>query len=487
MKKILFLIFACFLFTGTFAQKLNFKLNKNSKPIQVFNTINLLIEITNTTNKPIVIFVNSFKEYGGVVKGGFVTVNGKKTKLREWGLDTNSGYRAQNFVTLAPGQSRVLKGQQVSLKEAGDYTVTYSFKQDPATVNSKWGENSKAKQAAKTITKLQAEGSYTFKVAPTETKALVEEDITWEQLQKKKQVSILAEAIADPSTAFKVGVSPDREGRFDVASVAKMGQLKNLRSLRMTIGKEDVTLPADFANIPLMELYLDSKGGKLIFPEGMFQQPTLRRLSIANIANIPVVGKQPYLTYLRFQGVDMVELPDWIADMESLEELSFNSMTVKKIPASFQKLTTLKSFNCYDVGFEVLENLFNNTNLKMISIGKGKIKSISSDIKKLKNCKTLSLMYGELTSIPKEVYQMPRLEELKLGGNQLTQLPDGIEQVKNLSSLVLMKNKLTTLPKGVLKCEKLRFFNGKDNNFAKRDKTMKSLKKKMKGKKYLMN
>ena len=488
IKKIAILAVCLFILTDAFTQKISYKLSPISEPIKVFNTVKFLIEITNTTSQPIRIFKNSFKEYGGVDKGGFLEVNGSKTKLKEWGQDTNSGYRVANFVLLAPGKKRTLIGQDITLKEAGDYTLTYHFNQDPSTINPKWGENKKAVAIAKTITKLKAEGSFTFTVLPLENKPLIVQGITWEELMKKKTVSILAEAINNPSSAFKVGIYPDRNGQVDVKNITRLGELKNMRSLTLSIGKEDIIFPAALQDIPLMEVRLSSSGGKIIFPDGFQFQPTLRWLSFNKIGKIPAsIGAQPHLTSLVLTKLDMKELPNWIGELSKLEELILSNLPVKSFPTSFQKLTTLRILRVYGCEIEVLENIFNNTKLENLSIGTGKIKNINPDIKKLKNCTHLSLSYNKLTSIPKEIYQMKRLEILSIDHNMIAQLPEGIEQLKNLHSLGLMKNQLTTIPNGILDCQKMKFFNGKGNSFSKRDKTLRALKKKMKKKRYLMD
>lgn len=487
-KNRVFLVLFCCFCSGVYSQELKFKLNPISKPMKIFNTINLSVEIRNNTDKPITIFANSFDDFGGVKKGGIVAINGKTSKLRSPGLDTNSGFKETNFVTLNPGSSRGIEGLLINLKEAGEYTVNYSFKQDPATINMKWAETSEAKKMAKTISKLTAEGTFTFNVAPAVSKTLVEKEITWEELKKKDSFNSIAEALANPSEAFKVTETADPQGGFDLSSVNKLAELKNLRSLRMIIGKEDVTLPNNFVEIPLMELHLLSRGGKINLPEGMFIHPTLRLLTIENVTNLPdKIGDQPFLTSLTLKNLDILTLPEWISELENLEHLSLSGLKVKRIPESFQKLTKLKKINCYKTEFEVLENIFNSTSLSVIKMSAGKLSSISSEVKNLKNCSTLSLDHNELTTIPKEVYEMSGLQELHLGYNKISQLPEGIEKLENLKKLVVLKNQLKSIPKGVLSCDKLKFFNGKNNAFSKKDKILKALKKKMKGKKYLMN
>jgi Leucine-rich repeat (LRR) protein len=83
------------------------------------------------------------------------------------------------------------------------------------------------------------------------------------------------------------------------------------------------------------------------------------------------------------------------------------------------------------------------------------LRTLPSEIAKLKNLKTLQLTYCNLDSLPIQIGELKNLTTLDLVGNKLQSLPIQIGELKNLTELYLRDNKLQSLPVQIGKLKNL--------------------------------
>ncbi len=166
MKHLIVLVlFLALLYTAD-AQTLSLDLKPASDPIELGNKAWYGLKITNDTDENLVLFRNMMQEYG---VGGYeytVLCNGKEILHKKtWGLDTNSKFKEQQIVQLAPGDSQGLLGLwKIKLEEPGEYEIRLTYFQDPSGLDGRYAKNGKAKKLAKTITSFKTEIVHKFDV-----------------------------------------------------------------------------------------------------------------------------------------------------------------------------------------------------------------------------------------------------------------------------------------------------------------------------------
>ena len=83
------------------------------------------------------------------------------------------------------------------------------------------------------------------------------------------------------------------------------------------------------------------------------------------------------------------------------------------------------------------------------------LRTLPSEIGKLKNLQVLYLRFNKLTTLPPEIGELENLRTLYLRNNKLVTLPPEIGELSNLRTLHLRNNKLVTLPPGIGNLKKL--------------------------------
>lgn len=141
----------------------------------------------------------------------------------------------------------------------------------------------------------------------------------------------------------------------------EIGKLKQLKTLAIS-GNQIEKLPVEITQLTqLEELYLNDMGlGDDAFPAGMEKLKNLKKLSIGS--DMSGGG----------DGNSFSQIPDWIYELDSLEELWLNF---------------------------------------------GYIESVSSKIGNLKNLKTLSLEGNNIPDLPSAIFGLDHLQHLYLGEN----------------------------------------------------------------------
>lgn len=461
MKRFTFFVLLSFTLNASIAQELKITMDETSESIKLFNEVRFNISIVNTTDDPILIYKGTETKYGGIKKGWSLKVNEKEESLPENSYPRMIKYRKFHFKNLQPGESLSLpfESKRFRIKDEGKHQITFSFNQINGGMDLKQGHSGQAKELAKKITNLDLEKTYEFNVLPIIAKKLVAKNITLEELKDAPTLHSARKASLDPTDAYKIFLELSYDDEIDEREIESLGQLKNMRSLSINVGKHDITLPNEIVDIPLLELLLSSKGGKINFPENFLAKPSLRILYLTRLEYLPDFAKNHLqLEILYLTKLNLTEMPEWVSNLKNLKILGFLLDPISELPESLLKLTTLEQFVAQGTQLRKLKNIFNNKKLKTIRVEGSKIESISNKISSLKECENFQITDGKLKSFPKEIFEMESLKQLILTNNELTILPDGIEKLSNLEFLNFSNNQIEFLPKGVHQIETLRQF-----------------------------
>jgi len=139
--------------------------------------------------------------------------------------------------------------------------------------------------------------------------------------------------------------------------------------------------------------------------------------------------------------------------------------------------------------FELINEVFELTNLKHLEICSKEMKILPSNISRLEKLTTLSLhgnsisaipqsitnlkfltiidlTFNSLKELPDSICQMIQLEELRLSSNLLETLPDNISKLVNLKHLSIDCNYITVLPDTIVELKQLTFLDLDCNKFT---------------------
>ena len=114
-----------------------------------------------------------------------------------------------------------------------------------------------------------------------------------------------------------------------------------------------------------------------------------------------------------------------------------------------QRLNKELSENNYTVYTSIEQALKNPDEVKYLSLKKGKLRKIPSQIYMFKNLEVLDLSKNKLTEIHDSIGYLTNLVEISLANNQLTTLPVQIGHLKNLKKLIACQNEIVLLPSSV--------------------------------------
>ena len=253
-----------------------------------------------------------------------------------------------------------------------------------------------------------------------------------------------------------------------VLLVSQLTALKKL-DLRRNVLR---TLPQDFQNLNQLEwLNLGSNflGPSLSLIAGFL---SLRHLNLGNndIVEIPnFVGDLEKLEYLALhKNVKIRCLNDAISNLQRLRTLNLYFVLIKTLPDfvyRMRSLTTLSLFNITNLSDDLakLDNLEFFTHcgslkmralpdgfvglrrLKMARLYQNSLRQLPADFGKLKNLEQLSLYQNELSTLPDSFVHLRKLKKLNLGWNQFEALPDYFMRMECLEWLGIFENPLQNL------------------------------------------
>lgn len=134
------------------------------------------------------------------------------------------------------------------------------------------------------------------------------------------------------------------------------------------------------------------------------------------------------LKILEITSVDITEIPDWIGELESLEELRIEYCPIKELPESIGNLSSLK------------ELIINNTKITFLPFSTGD----------LSNLETLYLYNNRLDELPEQFENLTNLRHLGLTNNRFKNFPTTLLKLVSLKGISIEKNQLEKLPNWII-------------------------------------
>ncbi|MCP4442797.1 MAG: hypothetical protein GY810_28160 [Aureispira sp.] len=146
-------------------------------------------------------------------------------------------------------------------------------------------------------------------------------------------------------------------------------------------------------------------------------------------------------------GKDLTELPPAVLKLSKLETLRIRGLGIKKLPDNLACLANLRELtieDCPDISIN--KSISKLTKLSELKIINSNLSAFQEGITKLDNLTKLELQNNRLSELPDSIKNLKKVERINLSGNNLNSLPDGLCDLNALMSLNLSRNKLHSLP-----------------------------------------
>jgi Leucine-rich repeat (LRR) protein len=173
------------------------------------------------------------------------------------------------------------------------------------------------------------------------------------------------------------------------------------------------------------------------------------------------------LKKLSLSGSDLYTLPDELANLTQLEELTLLNTKFIELPPVVTRLHSLKRFEIYGyTPYTLPIELANLAQLEVLALAYNKLSELPRVVTQMRSLKILSLGCNELRTLPDELANLTQLELLHVTDNQLTELPPVVTRMRSLKQLLLMGCKLRTLPDEFANLTQLEVLDVTDNKFT---------------------
>ena len=140
-----------------------------------------------------------------------------------------------------------------------------------------------------------------------------------------------------------------------------------------------------------------------------------------------------------------------IGYLKSLTGLSMGKGILEEIPSEITQCKNLKRlelFKMYDLK-KLPENIGELQELEYINIALTAMESLPESIGELKKLKYLDASSTNITAVPESIGNCESLMFLDLHSTEITEIPDSVTKLKNLKSLDLGYTKITALPENI--------------------------------------
>lgn len=186
-----------------------------------------------------------------------------------------------------------------------------------------------------------------------------------------------------------------------------------------------------------------------------------------------VIGNLKNLKSLRLIGFD--ELPEEIAQLDSLEKLVCLNCSFKQFPKVLCKLKNLKSLNILCKRLETLPDEFGNlSSLTSIDMRGSQIEYLPQSIGNLTNLEVFQLAANKkLKALPDSIGNLTNLQVLETRASDLTSLPETIGNLTQLKLLGLYANGLNDLPRSITNLKELKLLDVRGNPLSNLSETSK--------------
>ena len=138
-----------------------------------------------------------------------------------------------------------------------------------------------------------------------------------------------------------------------------------------------------------------------------------------------------------------------LLDPENTTSLKLESEHIRKWIPEIERLTNLTHLEMSTGMTEIPDEIANLTKLENLSMTRGKLQKISPKIADLKALKDIDLFSNQFTEFPRVLLELEGLERLKIGGNDISSVPDDINRLENLKYLGISVTPIYTLPESI--------------------------------------
>lgn len=175
------------------------------------------------------------------------------------------------------------------------------------------------------------------------------------------------------------------------------------------------------------------------------------------------IGNLKNLKYLRLIGFK--ELPEEIAQLDSLETLVYMKCSFTEFPKVLCKLKNLKSLNIFSKSLKTLpDELSNLSSLTSFDMRGTQVRELPDSIGNLSKLTNIQLCANEnLKALPESIGNLTKLEKLDIRASDLKTLPSSIGSLDKLKSLGLYHNGLQSLPDSITNLQALKQVDIKGN------------------------
>ena len=161
------------------------------------------------------------------------------------------------------------------------------------------------------------------------------------------------------------------------------------------------------------------------------------------------IGNLKNLKYLRLIGFK--ELPEEIAQLDSLETLVFMKCAFTEFPKVLCKLKNLKSLNIFSKSLNKLpDELGNLSSLTSFDMRGTQVQELPDSIGNLSKLTSIQLCANrDLKALPESIGNLTNLRKLDVRGSDFNTLPSSIGNLNRLTNLGLYQNGLQSLPDSI--------------------------------------
>ena len=227
-------------------------------------------------------------------------------------------------------------------------------------------------------------------------------------------------------------------------------------------GSSDSTVPREPEALRQLER-LDLGYGKLTSYSYVDNKSVLQSESESTMPLPGAIGNLKNLKYLRLIGFE--ELPEEIAQLDSLETLVFMKCAFTEFPKVLCKLKNLKSLNIFSKSLEKLpDELGNLSSLTSFDMRGTQVQYLPDSIGNLSKLTSIQLCANEdLKALPESIGNLTNLEKLDIRASDLKTLPSSIGSLSQLKSLGLYQNGIQSLPDSITNLKALEQVDVKGN------------------------
>ena len=227
-------------------------------------------------------------------------------------------------------------------------------------------------------------------------------------------------------------------------------------------GSSDSTVPREPEALRQLER-LDLGYGKSTSYSYIDNKSVLQSESESTEPLPSAIGHLKNLKYLRLRGFN--ELPEEIAQLDSLETLVYMNCAFTEFPKVLCKLKNLKALNIFSKSLESFpDELGNLSSLTHFDMRGTQVQELPDSIGNLSKLTSIELYANEsLKALPDSIGNLTNLEKLEIRASDLKTLPSSIGNLHQLKSLGLYHNGLQSLPDSITNLKALEQVDVKGN------------------------